>query len=71
MQQIWQRGVAGVVGFTLASIAFILKVDSSVLRPPRGQRIYLLSSPQRTQRKQRSRLFTLHRVVAQDVREFR
>jgi hypothetical protein len=59
------------VGFTLASVALILKVDSLVPRPPRGQRIYLQISPQRIQRRQRSRQFTLHRVVAQDVREFR
>jgi hypothetical protein len=71
MQQSWQRGVAGVVGFILASIAFILKVDSSVPRPPRRQRIYLLISPQRIQRRQRSRQFRLHHVVAQDVHELR
>jgi hypothetical protein len=69
MQQSWQREVAGVVGFTLASVAFILKVDSSVLRPPRRQRMSLQINPLRTQRRQRSRQFTLHRVVAQDVRE--
>jgi hypothetical protein len=71
MQQSWQREVAGVVGFTLASVAFILKVDSSVLRPPRRQRMYLQISPQRIQRRQRSRLFRFHRVIAQDVRELR
>jgi hypothetical protein len=59
------------VGFTLASVAFILKVDSSVLRPPRGQRICQLIHPQRIQRRQRSSQFRLHRVVAQDVRELR
>jgi hypothetical protein len=64
MQQSLQREVAEVVGFTLASVTFILKVDSSVLRPQRGQRTYLQSSPQRTQRRQRSRPFRLHRVIA-------
>jgi hypothetical protein len=71
MQQSMQREVAEAVGFTLASIAFILKVDSSVLRPLRGQRTHLQSSPQRTQRRQRSRPFRLHHVVAQDVRVLR
>jgi hypothetical protein len=59
MQQSVQRGAAEAVGFTLASVAFILKVDSSVLRP------------QRTQRRQRSRPLRLHRVVTQDVRVLR
>jgi hypothetical protein len=44
-EQSVQRGVVEVVGFTLVSVAFILKVDSSVLRP---QRTHLQSSPQRT-----------------------
>jgi hypothetical protein len=71
MQQSLQREVAEVVGFILASVAFTLKVDSLVLRPLRRQRMHLQSSPQRTQRRQRSRPFRLHRVVAQDVRELR
>jgi hypothetical protein len=33
MQQRQQREVAEVVGFILASVAFTLKVDSSILRP--------------------------------------
>jgi hypothetical protein len=37
MQQSLQREVAEAVGFTLASVAFIMKVDSLVLRPQRGQ----------------------------------
>jgi hypothetical protein len=71
MQQSLQREVTKAVGFTLASIAFILKVDSSVLRLQRRQMIHLWSSPQRTQRRSRSRPFRLHRVVAQDVRVLR
>jgi hypothetical protein len=71
MQQSVQREVAEAVRFTLASVAFILKVDSSVLRPQRGQRTHLQSSPQRTQRRQRSRPFRLHCVVVQDVRVLR
>jgi hypothetical protein len=71
MPQSLQKEVAEVVRFTLARVAFILKDDSSVLRPQRGQRTHLQSSPQRTQRRQRSRPFRLHRVVAQDVRKLR
>jgi hypothetical protein len=71
MQQRQQREVAGVVGFVLASVAFTLKVDSSELRSQKRQRMHLQSSPQRTQRRQRSSQFTLHSVVAQDVRELR
>jgi hypothetical protein len=71
MQQSVQREVAGAVGFTLVSVTFILKVNSSVLRPQRGQRTHLQSSPQRTQRRQRSRPLRLDRVVAQDVRMLR
>jgi hypothetical protein len=71
MQQSMQRGVAEAVGFTLVSVAFILKVDSLVLRPQRAQRTHLQSSPQRTQRRQRSRPLRLHRVIAQDVRMLR
>jgi hypothetical protein len=69
-----KRG-AEAVGFTLASVAFILKVDSLVQRPLRRQRTHLQSSPQRSpqrrQRRQRSTPFRLHRVVAQDVRVLR
>jgi hypothetical protein len=57
-----------------SSVAFILKVDSSVLRPQRGQRrqrLCQLIHLQRLQRRQRSSQSRLHRVVAQDVREFR
>jgi hypothetical protein len=64
MQQSLQREVAEAVGFILASIAFILKVDSLVQMPQRRQMIHLQSSPQRTQRRQRSRPFRLHCVVA-------
>jgi hypothetical protein len=64
MQQSLQREVAEALGFILASVAFVLKDDSLVLRPQRGQRTHLQSSPQRTQRRQRSRQFRLHRVVA-------
>jgi hypothetical protein len=71
MQQSLQREVAEAVGFILASVTFILKVDSSVLRPQRRQRMHRQSSPQRTQRRQKSRSFRLRRVVAQDVRELR
>jgi hypothetical protein len=59
MQQRQQREVVGVVVYVLARVAFTLKVDSSVLRLPR------------TQRRLRSRQFTLHSVVAQDVCELR
>jgi translation initiation factor IF-1 len=59
MQQRQQREVAGVVVYVLARVTFTLKVDNSV------QRL------QRTQRRLRSRQFTLHNVVAQDVRELR
>jgi hypothetical protein len=71
MQQSLQREVVEAVGFILASVAFILKVDNLVLRPQRRQRMHLQSSPQRAQRRQRSRPFRLHRVVAQDVHELR
>jgi hypothetical protein len=80
MLQSVQREVAGAVGFTLVSVTFILKVDSSVLRPQRAQRTHmqssaqrthLQSSPQGTHRRKRSRLLRLHRVVAQDVRVLR
>jgi hypothetical protein len=71
MQQSLQREVAEAVGFILASVAFILKDDSLILRPQRGQRTHLQSSPQRTLRRQRSRPFRLHRVVAQDIRVLR
>jgi hypothetical protein len=64
MQQSLQREVAEAVGFILASVAFILMDDSLVLRRQRGQRTHL-------QRRQRSRQFRLHRVVAQDVRVLR
>jgi hypothetical protein len=77
MLQSMQRGVVEAVGFTLGSVAFILMIDSSVLRPQRAQRTHLQSSPQRThlqsspQRRQRRRPLRLHRVVAQDVRVLR
>jgi hypothetical protein len=74
MQHNRQRGEAGAVAYTLASVAFILKVDSSVLRPQRGQRrqrLCQLIHLQRLQRRQRSSQSRLHRVVAQDVRELR
>jgi hypothetical protein len=71
MQQRQQREVAGVVVYVLARVAFTLKVDNSVLRPQRRQWMHLQSSLQRTQRRQRSRQFRLHSVVAQDVRELR
>jgi hypothetical protein len=45
MQQSLQREVAEAVGFILVSVAFILKVDISVLRPQRRQRMHLQSSP--------------------------
>jgi hypothetical protein len=38
-------------GIHIGERRFILKVDSSVLRPQRGQRTHLQSSPQRTQRR--------------------
>jgi hypothetical protein len=71
MQQRQQREVAGVVGFVLASVAFTLKVDSSVQRPQKRQWMLLQISLQRNQRRQRSRQFTHHSVVALDVRELR
>jgi hypothetical protein len=71
MQQILQRVVAEVVAFTLTSVAFILKVDSSVQRLLRRLRTSLQSSPQRRQRRQRSRPYKLHRAVTQDVRVLR
>jgi hypothetical protein len=64
MQLSLQREVVEAVGFILASIDFILKVDNLVLRPQRRQRMHVQSSPQRTQRRQRSRSFRLHRVIA-------
>jgi hypothetical protein len=64
MQLSLQREVVEAVGFILASIDFILKVDNLVLRPQRRQRMHMQSSPQRTQRRQRSRSFRLHRVIA-------
>jgi hypothetical protein len=71
MQQRQQREVAGAVGFVLARVAFTVKVDSLILRPKKRQWMHLQSSPQRTHRRQRSSQFTLHSVVAQDVRELR
>jgi hypothetical protein len=77
MQLSVQRGVVEAVGYTLASVAFTLKVNSSVLRPQRAQRTHLQSSPQRThllsspQRRQRNRPLRLHHVVTQDVRVLR
>jgi hypothetical protein len=77
MQLNRQRGEAGAVVFTLASVAFILKVGSLVLRPQRaqrGQRIQRLCQLihlQRLQRRQRSSHSRLHRVVAQHVRELK
>jgi hypothetical protein len=71
MQQRQQREVAGVVVYVLARVAFTLKVDSSVLRLPKRQWMHLQSSLPMTQRRLRSRQFTLHNVVAQDVRELR
>jgi hypothetical protein len=68
MQLSLQREVAEAVGFILVRVTFILKVDSLVLRPQRRQRMHLQSSLQRTQR---SRLFRLYHVVAQDVRVLR
>jgi hypothetical protein len=68
MQQILQRVVAEVVAFTLTSVTFILKVDSSVQRLLRRLRTSLQSS---LQRRQRSRPYRLHRAVAQDVRVLR
>jgi deoxyribodipyrimidine photolyase len=68
MQQRQQREVAGVVVYVLARVAFTLKVDSSVQR---RQWMHLQSSLQRIQRRLRSRQYTLHSVVAQDVRELR
>jgi hypothetical protein len=47
MQLSRQRGEAGAVAYTSASVAFILKVDSSGLRPQRGQRICQLIHLQR------------------------
>jgi hypothetical protein len=71
MQQRQQREVAGVVAYVLARVAFTLKVDSSVQRPQNRQWMHLQSSLQKIQRRLRSRLYTLHSVVAQDVRELR
>jgi hypothetical protein len=71
IQQRQQREVAGAVGFVLARVTFTLKVDSSVLRPQKRQWMHLQSSPQKTQRRQRSSQFTLHSVIAQDIRELR
>jgi hypothetical protein len=71
MQQRQQREVAGVVVYVLARVAFTLKVDNSVQRPQKRQWMHLQSSLQRTQRRLRSRQFTLHSVVAQDVCELR
>jgi hypothetical protein len=71
MQQMQQGEVPGVVGFVLARVAFTLKVDSSILRPQKRQWMHLQSILQKTQRRLRSRQFTLHSVVAQDVRELR
>jgi hypothetical protein len=62
---------AEVVAFTLVSVAFILKVDSSVQRPLRRQRTSLQSSPQRRQRRQRSRQYRLRYIIAQDVHALR
>jgi hypothetical protein len=71
MQQRQQREVAGVVVYVLARVTFTLKVDSSVQRLPKRQWMHLQSSLERTQRRLRSRQFTLHSIVAQDVRELR
>jgi hypothetical protein len=71
MQQRQQREVAGVVVYVLARVAFTLKVDSSILRLPKRQWMHLQSRLPRTQRRLRSRQFTLHSVVAQDVHELR
>jgi 2'-5' RNA ligase len=60
--------VAEVVAYTLATVTFILKVDSSVQRPLRRLRTSLQIS---LQRRQRSRPFRLHRTIAQDVRVLR
>jgi hypothetical protein len=69
-----ERGGRGSV-FTLASVAFTLKDDSSVQRPLRRQRTSpqsrQRSSLQRRQRRHRSRQCRLHRVVAQDARVLR
>jgi hypothetical protein len=46
------------------------KMDAHLLLPKR-QWMHPQSSPQRTQRRQRSSQFTLHSVIAQDVRELR
>jgi hypothetical protein len=71
MQQRQQREVAGAVVYVLARVAFTLKVDSSVQRPQKRQWMHLQSSLQRNQRRLRSKQFTLHSIVAQDVRELR
>jgi hypothetical protein len=77
MQQSRQRGEAGAVVFALASVAFILKVDSSVQRPQRAQRaqrmqmLCQLIHLQRLQRGQRSSQLRLHRVAAPHVHELR
>jgi hypothetical protein len=62
-----ERGGRG-SGIHKASVAFILMIDSSVLRPQRAQRTHLQSNPQR---RQRSRPLRLYRVVAQDVHVLR
>jgi hypothetical protein len=74
IQQSRQRGEAGAVVFALASVAFILKVDSSVQRPQRaqrGQRICQFIHLQRLQRRLRSSQSRLHRVAAPHVHELR
>jgi hypothetical protein len=77
MQLSRQRGEAGAVVFALASVAFILKVDSSVQRPQRAQRgqkmqrLCQLIHLQRLQRRQRSSQSRLHHIVAPHVRELR
>jgi hypothetical protein len=77
MQQSRQRGEAGAVVFVLASVAFILKVNSLVqrlLRPQRGQRMQMICQLihlQRLQRGQRSSQLRLHRVVAPHIHELR
>jgi hypothetical protein len=71
MQLSKQRGEAGAVVFALASVAFILKVDSSVQRAHRGLRICQLIHLQRLQRRQRSSQLRLHHVAAPLVHELR
>jgi hypothetical protein len=48
--------------FRLVSVAFTLRGDSLVQRPPSKLR----SSPQSNERNQRSRHSSLHHVIAQD-----